>query len=197
MRSPVMQALALLILRGHDIVRFRDAVRDADVDQPALAFSLWGAAFGLANLPKTVTAPYLESPEFALESDYVAPMLEALGGYSKPYRIPGQTTGTGISAVADPEIGGSSHEKIAPSTGSHSVAMPKPSGSRRKRSVPMPDSEKEANIKPIAGIPDSLTQEVELTVKPVKNKAVKNGASHKTKKEEKDPGTLFAETEKD
>ncbi len=95
MRSPVLQALALLILRGNDIVRFRDALRDADVNDPTLPYGLWGAAFGLANLPKTITARIFEAPGYDIEHDLFVPVDCVVNG--------GKAASVTIVAEPDPQ----------------------------------------------------------------------------------------------
>lgn len=109
MRSPVLQALALLILRGNDIVRFRDALRDADVSDPTLPYGLWGAAFGLANLPKTITTRIFDAPDYDIEHDLLMPVDRAVN----------DGKAASVTIVAEPE-----RQRFAPPADEPTVTTP-------------------------------------------------------------------------
>lgn len=202
MRSRVLQALALLILRGYDIVRFRSALRDADVSDPTLPYGLWGAAFGLANLPKTITGRVFEVPGYDIEHDLLVPVDRVVSGrkaesitivadpepkcFAPPADepevtfpavkgfIPGRTERPQPSD-SEPE-GGSKHKNLE----DKSAAKGSKTRKGAKSDVKLPSSK--------TGVPDPAPVEVDFSVEPMPSIAAKKVVKKSGKKADKGSG---------
>lgn len=201
MRSPVLQALALLILRGNDIVRFRDALRDADVSDPTLPYGLWGAAFGLANLPKTITARIFEAPGYDIEHDLLMPMDRVVnGGKAASVTIVAEPEPPRFAPPADEPVVTSQSDK---SSLSDRAERPEPSSTEPEGGSRLQDNEDKSAAKgsktrkgtkaatkvPSSkkGVPDQGPVVVDLTIGP---KPKKTTAKRGKRKDKGDEGQL-------
>jgi hypothetical protein len=216
MRNPVLQALALLILRGQDVARFRDALEDADVDDPVIPFGLWGAAFGLANLPKTLTADVLEQPGYSITKDLMEPV-EAMAGaiaYAdhgtaedpRPsvFAEPLPAEGSARPAPEEPETSGSaiatSEQKAAEQPEEARAEVPQTKKSPKAKSTR--SKTKKSKEEPATKLPEEGPVEIELSVKrepamkPSSKKPRAKGTAGKPKKAE-DTGSLFPDQHPD
>lgn len=55
-----IKSVTILFTKGRDFLQYRDAVETSSIKKKEISYAIWGAAFGYAGLPKTMTSHLFE-----------------------------------------------------------------------------------------------------------------------------------------